>query len=140
MRTRPPWFYRQSAVIPYRITETGVEILLITSRGGKRWIIPKGIIDPGTTALESACKEAYEEAGIKGRPSSAVLGNYQYEKWGGVCTVEVFTLQVSEVLQKWPESSTRHRQWMRPKKAVEAIEEPKLKKLILKIPLLDAKS
>jgi 8-oxo-dGTP pyrophosphatase MutT (NUDIX family) len=140
MRSRPPWFYRQSAVIPYRITESEVEILLITSRGGKRWIIPKGIIDPGMTAVESACKEAYEEAGIKGRPNSAALGKYEYKKWGGVCTVEVFTLQVSKVLEEWPESSTRHRQWMRPKKAAEAIEEPKLKKLILKISLLAAKS
>lgn len=133
MRSRPPWFYRQSAVIPYRVTGTGVEILLITSRGGKRWIIPKGIIDPGTTAVESACKEAYEEAGIRGRPSGSALGKYQYEKWGGLCTVEVFTLEVVEMLDAWPESGVRRRKWMPVKEAAKTVKEPELKQLMLKI-------
>ena len=133
VRRRPAWFYRQSAVIPYRITEAGVEILLVTSRGGKRWIIPKGIIDPGATALESACKEAYEEAGIRGRPSATALGKYQYEKWGGVCTVEVFALKVLTELDTWPESDVRRRQWISAKEAAKTVEEPDLKKLILSI-------
>jgi 8-oxo-dGTP pyrophosphatase MutT (NUDIX family) len=127
---KPPWFYQQSGVIPYRIKGRAVEILLITSRRRGRWIIPKGIIDPGTTAIESACKEAYEEAGIRGRPSATALGKYQYDKWGGTCTVEVFALEVSSVLETWPESGVRRRQWMSVGAAAKAIEEPALKRLI----------
>jgi len=130
VKTRPRWFYNQSAVIPYRRTKSGIEILLVTSRGGKRWIVPKGIIDPGTTALESARKEAYEEAGVSGPASSTALGKYQYEKWGGRCTVEVFPMEVDSVLETWPESSTRRRKWMSVKEATNAIEEPDLNKLI----------
>ena len=65
---KPEQWYRQSAVIPYRLTqqiETGppsVEVLLITSRKRKRWVIPKGIVEPKLSPLESALKEAYEEA------------------------------------------------------------------------------
>ena len=45
----------------------------ITSRNGKRWVIPKGWIDPGQTAGETALQEAWEEAGLTGaleRPST----------------------------------------------------------------------
>jgi phosphohistidine phosphatase len=130
VKRRPPWFYKQSAVIPYRITGAGVEVLLVTSGGGKRWIIPKGIIDRGMTAVESACKEAYEEAGVRGQPSHTAIGEYRYKKWGGVCNVRVFSLEVSTVLDTWPESEVRRRKWMGVKEAAEAVDEPDLKKLL----------
>jgi len=130
MKTRPSWFYKQSGVIAYRINRTEVEILLVTSRRKSRWIIPKGIIDPGTTALESACKEAYEEAGVRGRADPKILGKYRYQKWGGSCVVQVFALEVTRELDSWPEAEIRERKWMRQKEAAKAIEEPDLKKLI----------
>ena len=134
MKSRPSWFYRQSGVIPCRAGASGREILLITSRRRGRWIIPKGVIDPGTTPVESACKEAYEEAGIRGRVTAEPLGEYQYRKWGGVCTVQVFALEVSTELDTWPESSVRRRQWMSVLEAANAVEEGELKELILSMP------
>src|SRR5690349_4267028 len=74
MKTRPPWFYKQAGMIPYRRTDTGLEILLITSKRRGNWIVPKGIIDPGETAIQSACKEAYEEAGVKGAADPQIIG------------------------------------------------------------------
>ena len=133
MRRKPAWFYQQSAVIPYRVGRRGIEILLITSRRRARWIIPKGIIESGLTAEESACKEAYEEAGIGGKVSSTPIGEYRYNKWGGVCTVKVFTLEVHTVLERWPEASVRQRQWMTVKAAADAVEEPQLQNLILTV-------
>jgi len=130
VKSRPPWFYQQSGVIPYRLKRNGTEVLLITSRGRGRWIIPKGVIDPGTAAIDSACKEAYEEAGIRGRASAKALGNYKYDKWGGTCTVTVFALKVSTLLEKWPEDSVRRRRWMSVEEAAQAVEEPALRKLI----------
>jgi len=133
VKSRPFWFYNQSGVIPYRVNQSKTEVLLITSRRRGRWIIPKGVIDPGTKAVESASKEAYEEAGIRGRVSSQPLGNYQYRKWGGICTVQVFALEVLDVLETWPESSFRRRQWIGVEQAANAVEELALKKLILRI-------
>ena len=135
MKSRPPlWFYNQSAVIPYRIIHEEIEVLLITSRRRKHWIIPKGVIDLGSSAGESAAREAYEEAGIKGRLSDSPIGEYQYKKWGGTCTVKVFTLEVQTVLETWPEASTRQRQWLTVKDAAQTVEEPELQRLILKVP------
>jgi phosphohistidine phosphatase len=136
MRSKPSWFYRQSGVIPYRIVDDHVEVLLITSRRRGRWIIPKGIIDPGTTAAESAAKEAYEEAGIRGDVSSAPVGTYRYEKWGGECSVEVFLLKVHTELETWPEASVRQRRWLTITDAARAIEEPRVQELILAVPEL----
>lgn len=71
----PEWMYRQSAVIPYRFGADGLEVLLITSRKRKRWVLPKGVVEPGMTPAGSAEKEAFEEAGIEGRVDDRPLGS-----------------------------------------------------------------
>jgi 8-oxo-dGTP pyrophosphatase MutT (NUDIX family) len=131
MRLRPWWFYNQSAVIPYKLTEGSVEVLLVTSRRRKRWVIPKGVIDPGLSAKESALKEAFEEAGISGNISSEPIGEYSYDKWGGTCTVKVFLLEVQTIYEQWPEADTRARRWMMASEAAQSVKESKLRKIIL---------
>jgi 8-oxo-dGTP pyrophosphatase MutT (NUDIX family) len=140
LRYRPSYFYRQSGVIPYRVVDGEVEILLITSRRKGRWIIPKGVIELWSSASDSACKEAYEEAGIKGRPSRSPIGEYRYNKWGGVCVVQVFLLEVETMLETWPEKSTRQRQWMTIAEAARSVAEPELQRLILKVSEVDIQS
>jgi 8-oxo-dGTP pyrophosphatase MutT (NUDIX family) len=54
---------RQAGCIPFRVVEGGVEILLVTSRGTGRWIIPKGFVEKSETGQAAALKEAHEEAG-----------------------------------------------------------------------------
>jgi 8-oxo-dGTP pyrophosphatase MutT (NUDIX family) len=130
VKTRPPWFYNQSAMIPYRGRGSELEILLITSKRRRHWIIPKGVIDPGTTALQSGCKEAYEEAGVQGTADPRNVGEYKYDKWGGTCVVQVFALEVAKMLDWWPEADVRERKWMRKAEAIEAVQEPGLKQII----------
>ncbi len=112
MRRRPTWLYRQSAVIPYRNRDGSLEVLLITSRRGRRWGVPKGVVERDQLPAISAAREAEEEAGVRGVVDHVRLGSYTYEKWGGTCTVEVFPLLVTDVLDDWPESSRRRRQWL----------------------------
>ena len=131
-----PLLYQQSGVIPYRFIEGSIEILLITSIRRGRWIIPKGVIESWLTPAKSACKEALEEAGIVGDISPTPIGEYRYSKWGGVCTVAVFLLKVQTVLETWSEASLRQRQWMPLDAAVQAVEEPELKRLISSVPAL----
>ena len=137
---KPHNWYQQSAVIPYRLTpQTGgasssVEILLITSRKRKRWVIPKGIVEPDMSPLESALKEAYEEAGIRGRAEDAVFGVYAYNKWHGICRVKVFLLEVAEVLSAWPEAWERDREWVTVDEAASRVRESDLKKLLFNVP------
>lgn len=130
MNQVPQHFYRQSAVIPYRHDRGSLEILLITSRRKKRWVLPKGVVELDLDPATSAAKEALEEAGIEGDVSEDSVGTYQYEKWGGICSVEVFSMAVETTYNVWPESY-RDRHWLDPVEAAERVNEPDLKKIIL---------
>ena len=128
--TKPDFFYRQSAVIPWREAGNGREVLLITNRKRTRWVVPKGIVDPGLSPVESAQKEAWEEAGIRGQTPDEVVGVYPYQKWGGTCTVEVFVMHVEVEADDWPERDIRDRQWLPPAEAASRVREPGLAALI----------
>ncbi len=132
MRTKPDWHYTQSAVIPYRRQAGRVRFLLITSRKRRRWILPKGICERGMSASASAAKEALEEAGVRGRVAAEPLGRYEYRKWGGTCRVEVFTMLVEEILERWPEQF-RDREWLTPEEAAGRVEEEDLGRLLLAV-------
>ncbi|NIV04559.1 NUDIX domain-containing protein [Candidatus Saccharibacteria bacterium] len=125
--------YDQCAVIPYRIEGSEVEVLLITTVKGKRWIIPKGLIEPDLTAQESAKNEALEEAGIEGEISAESVGEYQYSKWGGICNVEVFLMKVTDIHEDWLEREIRKRRWFAIEKAAKLIREDKLREMILQL-------
>ena len=129
MRTRPDYYYTQSAALPYRVQGDALEILLITTRRSKRWIIPKGIVEGDLTPYASAAKEALEEAGVQGRIDSTPLGVYDYVKWGDVCCVSVYALRVDAALTAWPEDF-RTREWVSPDEAARRVRETELKTLI----------
>jgi 8-oxo-dGTP pyrophosphatase MutT (NUDIX family) len=126
--------YPQSGVIAYRKKKKGYRVLLVTSRRRKRWVIPKGLIEAGMTASESAAKEAWEEAGIVGEVSGRPMGEYTYKKWGGVCHVQVFLFQVTDTLERWPEGEIRDRAWYSIEGAARRVDEPALKEMILALP------
>ena len=120
----------QAGAIAYRVLDDKIQVLLITSRDSGRWIIPKGNIDPGSTPSKAAEREAYEEAGVKGRLGASLpLGFYTYFKRstsGALCpaTVEVYLLRVNEQLKKWPEKRERQLSWASIEDAIRIIEEP----------------
>lgn len=58
---------RQVAALPWRIGASGREVLMITSRETRRWVIPKGGRMAGKTDPQAAAVEAMEEAGVQGR-------------------------------------------------------------------------
>lgn len=139
MLKKPDCWYEQSGVIPYRrhpqCSPGGhIEVLLITTRKGKRWVIPKGIIEPAMTPEESAAKEAFEEAGVEGVISATAIGVYMYEKWGGTCQVEVFPMSVTRVLEEWPEADFRTREWMSIDEAVARVREETLQSFFRALP------
>ena len=117
---------RQAAALPVR----NGKVCLVTSSNGKRWVVPKGLIEPGQTAGETALQEAWEEAGLVGLIGQEPLGSFLYEKWCGTCHVIVFLMQVTEVSQNWPEGELRQRTWLSPAAALERIDDPGLADII----------
>jgi len=127
---------QQYAALPFRITEKGIEVLLLTSRGTGRWIIPKGWPIRKLSPAEAAAREAYEEAGLEGiiQPSGPV-GRYRYAKStapGGLeIEVAVFLLRVDRQLDHWPEQAERETRWFSPEDAATLVAEPELAVLLL---------
>ena len=127
-------YLQQFAALPLRRSPE-IEILLITSRETKRWIIPKGWPMEGYTDAEGAAQEAFEEAGIRGSMTTPKAGSYTYVKRkseGGKawCKVDVFVMDVEEILDLWPEVHQRRRQWFSPERAAIEISEPEVADII----------
>ena len=123
----------QSAALPYMIRGNKLRLLLVTSLGTKRWVLPKGNVEPGLTACESAEFEAREEAGVMGRMTVRSIGAYTYRKPDeneSIYRVRVFPLEVLRELDDYPEAARRKRKWMKVGKAVEGVREPELKALM----------
>lgn len=125
----------QSGVIPYRVRDGALEVLLVTSSSGKNWVIPKGWIAFWLTSAESAAKEAWEEAGVTGQVITPAIGAYTTCKWGYACQVEVFLLWVDVEQEEYPEAKRRKRRWMSVAKAIKRIREAELKQLLEDLPL-----
>lgn len=117
---------RQAGAIPLK----NGRVCLITSSNGKRWVIPKGLIEPGQTAGEAALQEAWEEAGLVGTLDPEPVGSYLYDKYGGTCHVTVFVLRVTEVAQEWEEREIRRRMWLSPAGALRRIDDAGLAEVL----------
>lgn len=106
---------RQAGTLPYRLTERGYEVLLVTSRGSGRWVLPKGQRSPGETLVQSAARETYEEAGVTGVIEPVELGRFVTTRirMGRASDhiVVIYPLRVDLELADWPERQLRRRQW-----------------------------
>jgi len=133
-RDRPAYYYTQSSVIPYRVRDGKVEILVIASSKKHHLVVPKGIKDPGLSPRESAAKEALEEAGIEGEVAETELGSYRCEKWGATCTVAVYPMEVTRVIpeDEWEERH-RGREWVTPDMAASKLKQKELRPLVKKL-------
>jgi two-component system phosphate regulon sensor histidine kinase PhoR len=126
----------QYGVIPVRQGPGGsVEVLLITSRETRRWVVPRGNPILGKSPAESAAQEAFEEAGIIGPVEPEPIGRYFYRKRrrnGAMLPAEVqlFRMSVSEERDDWPERGERERRWFAPQEAAAAVAETELAEMI----------
>lgn len=130
---------RQIAALAYRTDgeklDAPVRILLVTSRGTGRWVLPKGNVIRGLTPHASAAAELEEEAGVLGLACPTALGSYRYRKTRKsgaslMAEVDVFPILVTEELDEWEEKDMRERRWFSLSEAAEAVDEPDLKQLI----------
>ena len=126
----------QYAALPFRPGSRGIEILLVTSRETRRWVIPKGWPMKGKAPHEVAQIEAHEEAGLDGWIAQHPVGTYRYAKRlksgkERQVKVAVFPLRVTAEGDDWPEKDQRVRRWGPPAEAAALVVEPELKVLIM---------
>ena len=128
---------RQYAALPIRFTDDGhIQVLLLTSRDTRRWVVLKGWPMLKLSRADTAAQEAFEEAGVKGAVTGhGSLGTYAYAK--GLkdgrhidVQVTVFLLVVENELDAWPEQAERERRWYDWQEAAVLVAEPKLAAII----------
>jgi ADP-ribose pyrophosphatase YjhB (NUDIX family) len=125
----------QYGSVCWRSKDGRIEVLLITSRGTGRWIIPKGWPIDGKKPHQAAAQEAFEEAGVIGEPCRNSIGLYTYDKVQDdsssvPCAVTVFALEVQRLLDRFPEKAQRRRRWFSRRRASEAVDEPELRQIL----------
>lgn len=131
-------FSQQYGALCFRYKEGGpeIEILLITSRETRRWVIPKGWPMKGKKPHEAAAIEAWEEAGARGRANKRSVGSYTYLKEladGNVafCIVDLFQIEVTEINTNFKERGQRVLNWVSPSEAARRVREIELKSLLI---------
>ena len=126
----------QAAALIWRERSGIAEILLVTSRGTGRWVLPKGWIEMGEDHAQAAAREAWEEAGAWGDVAdTGALGHYDYDKLDadGSATptrVAVHAIALTHLADEWPERGERRRRWMSCAEAARQVDEPDLKSII----------
>lgn len=125
----------QFAALPWREGPHGREILLITTRGRRRWLVPKGKPMAGLTAPEAAAQEAWEEAGVRGLISPEPIGAFEHRKGSFLAArrlqVDLFPLAVTAEDDIWPEAHERERRWVSVPLALRLVQSPGLRRLII---------
>ncbi len=122
--------HSQVGALPVRLKKNGkLEILLVTTRGGSRWMIPKGYRPKPLDERRAAAREALQEAGVKGKIQSRALGAFTDRNGNGEKNrIRVFRLNVLKEQSHWCEE--RRRKWVSPRKAKALVRQAGLRKII----------
>lgn len=125
----------QVAALCWRMHKGQPQVLLVTSRDTRRWVLPKGWPMPGRGPEAAAAIEAWEEAGVEGKVSPTAIGQYCYDKVLRnldtlSCAVEVFPLRVQSLKANFPERKERRRKWFSASDAARLVAEAELRALL----------
>ncbi|ACS60823.1 MULTISPECIES: NUDIX hydrolase [Rhizobium] len=131
-------FLQQYGAVCFRYLgdEDKVEILLVTSRQSRRWVIPKGWPMRRKKPFETAATEAWEEAGVQGSVRKKPIGRYTYLKELGPdvvspCMVDLFQIEVERLTDDFKERGERVLVWVSPDEAARRVRELELKSLLV---------
>eukprot|EP00262_Sarcandra_glabra_P007176 TRINITY_DN1980_c0_g1_i1.p1 TRINITY_DN1980_c0_g1~~TRINITY_DN1980_c0_g1_i1.p1 ORF type:complete len:216 (-),score=31.57 TRINITY_DN1980_c0_g1_i1:260-907(-) len=119
-----------SGCIPYKQTrnveshtvnsESMFKVLMISSPNRHDLVFPKGGWEEDESVHEAACREALEEAGVRGNIHETELGSWEFKSKSrqdsdsrvGICKGYMFALEVTEELESWPEQASHERKWL----------------------------
>uniref|UniRef100_A0A7N0VN34 Nudix hydrolase domain-containing protein n=1 Tax=Kalanchoe fedtschenkoi TaxID=63787 RepID=A0A7N0VN34_KALFE len=119
-----------SGCIPYKVTKDDdesssqrmctVKVLMVSTPNRNDLVFPKGGWEDDETVEEAACREALEEAGVKGILQDVSLGVWEFRSKSreeiscmeGGCRGYMFALEVTEELDVWPEQGDKSRKWL----------------------------
>jgi CYTH domain-containing protein/8-oxo-dGTP pyrophosphatase MutT (NUDIX family) len=123
----------QIGVLPYIFKDGKLQVLIITSSSGNRWIVPKGRQEPEMTPHEVALMEAVEEGGVLGTIRHDIRMRCQTSDGR---SLQLYAMSISKLLGTWPEEHFRLRRLLPLSDALRFIEDPKIARAIKRLAVL----
>jgi 8-oxo-dGTP pyrophosphatase MutT (NUDIX family) len=128
----------QVAMLCVRQGAEGPEVLLVQTLDTGRWIIPKGWPMKRRAMHEAAAREAWEEAGAKGRVSPEEIGRLADSKRlkNGIVVpseIMVFRMDDTTLADRYPEAGRRKRRILPAADAADQADMPDLAALIRRL-------
>lgn len=113
----------QIAALCHRLRDGKAEVLLVTSKSTRRWILPKGWPILSHRAHRTAAIEAFEEAGVVGRVHKNPFASFSSYKGGEAglkirTEILVFLVDVDSVAEDFPDSAERDSRWVSIEEAI----------------------
>lgn len=99
------------AAVCHRGRGPALEFLLVRTKGGKLWTLPKGHVERGEEPWAAAGREAREEAGVQGKVDAAPLTTYRAASRDADEPIEVTAFLLAVESQVEPEESFRNPTW-----------------------------
>lgn len=103
-------------IIPFAVRGDLVAVLFVTSHTRGRWILPKGRSKKGETDNDASLREAFEEAGIKGKvltdfPMTVMIEKSVPDGKTERVPVTYYPMYVRKQVDEFPEMDSRERHW-----------------------------
>ena len=130
---------KQAAAFCYKKKKGKKYVLIVSSRGSRQWILPKGWLEDDLTEIELALLEAKEEAGVITRPKKIKrMGAYSYNKRLSQkrylrVAVNVYSMPVKRLKKKFKERAQRKRKWATIGQAIKLVSDKDLQAFLIKI-------
>lgn len=128
----------QVAALCHRMRDGQLEVLMITSRSTRRWILPKGWPILTLKAHRTAAIEAFEEAGVVGKARKRPFASFRSHKGGdgGLkirTEVLVYLVDVEKSAKAFPERGERDVRWVSVEEAIRLTDEAGLVPVLEKL-------
>ena len=135
---------KQFAALPFRLDNSELRVLLITTRRKRRWSVPKGSPMRNKEPHLTAALEAYEEAGLIGIIATRAMGSFKHRKRKGdrkqIMDVAVFPMKVHGQERWWPAKGERKAIWVSAETAGRLVHKAELRRLIARFAAKTEKS
>jgi 8-oxo-dGTP pyrophosphatase MutT (NUDIX family) len=96
------------AACPFLCRRGRLLVVLVTTRRGGHWVLPKGRFEDDLSQRQVAELEAFEEAGVLGRAHGRA-GSATVTVGRRTLRLVVYPLEVKRLLRSWPEAGERRR-------------------------------
>lgn len=124
---------KKVGVLPWRRVGGEVEVLLITTRETRRWVVPKGSMETGLSPQEAAEREAFEEAGVVGTIAMDAIGSFRHDRGPPELVTDdvvLYPMLVRAECAIWPEHGQRDLLWLPADEAARKVDSEELGALI----------